>query len=207
MIGDLLLNSFAICIIFAIAYHAVTVYNVLKIKLGVKNLCIGAVTCALTLILAAIIFPLPTGAIITCGSLLPIMILAVVYDYRLAIACGWICGILALILLPVWQPVHWAQVAIEHLICFSCLGYAGKFGSESKPRLILGALIAVLIQLCAHTMSGVIFYSHNLWDGWGPWAYSIVYNFTSRIPEQAASVLILTALPLNRIKNAIKRQD
>lgn len=200
----MVLKSLTFALILAGIYHAITIYNVRGIKFNVKNLCVGAVTCALTLILASIMFPLPTGAVITCGSLLPIMVLSAVYDSRLAIICGWACGILSLILLPVWQPVHWAQIAVEHLVCFSCLGYAGKFGGK-KVSLLCGAILAVFIQLCGHTISGVIFYAENAWDGWGTWAYSIIYNFTSRIPEQAVSVLILMALPLNRIKKAIKK--
>ena len=198
------MNSLILAAVFALVYHAVTIYNVRGIKLNVKNLCIGASTCALTLILAAIMIPLPTGAVITCGSLLPIMILSLVYDMRLAIACGWVCGVLALILLPVWQPVHWAQFFVEHMVCFSCLGYAGKFGSDKKYKVLCGAALVAMLQLCGHTISGVIFYSQNAWDGWGAWAYSIAYNFTSRIPEQAISALIIAALPLVRIKNAIK---
>ncbi len=200
------MKSLTFALISALLYHAITIYNVRSIKFNVKNLCIGAVTCALTIILASIMFPLPTGAIITCGSLLPIMALSATYDYRLAILCGYVCAALSLILLPVWQPVHWAQILVEHLICFSCLGYAGRFG-DKKMHLLCGAILAVFIQLCGHTISGVIFYSENAWDGWGAWAYSIAYNFTSRIPEQAVSVLILMALPLARIKRAIKKQD
>ncbi len=198
------MNSLILAAVFAIVYHAITIYNVRGLKFNVKNLCIGASTCALTLILAAIMIPLPTGAVITCGSLLPIMILSLVYDMQLAIACGWVCGALALILLPVWQPVHWAQIFVEHMVCFSCLGYAGKFGIDKKYKVLCGVLLAAVIQLCGHTVSGVIFYSQNAWDGWGAWAYSIAYNFTSRIPEQAVSALILAALPLMRIKNATK---
>ncbi len=192
-----------VAIIFAIIYHGFTIYNLRGIKLGVKNLCIGAATCALTIILASIMIPLPTGAVITCGSLLPIMILSLVYDKKLAIACGYVCGALALILIPVWQPLHWAQVPLEHLICFSCLGYAGFFKGDKKYKVLLGILMAVLIQLFAHTISGVIFYGENAWDGFGVWAYSIVYNFTSRIPEQAISALILLAIPMGRIKKQL----
>lgn len=200
------MKSLTFALILAVLYHAITIYNVRGIRFNVKNLCIGAVTCALTIILASIMFPLPTGAIITCGSLLPIMVLSVVYDHRLAIICGWVCGALSLILLPVWQPVHWAHALVEHLVCFSCLGYAGRFGDKKLP-LICGSVLAVFIQLCGHTISGVIFYAENAWDGWGRWAYSIAYNFTSRIPEQAVSVLILMALPLGRIKKALKKQS
>lgn len=199
------MNSLIFALTLAFIYHAITIYNVRGIKFNVKSLCVGAVICALTILLSAIIIPLPTGAVITCGSLLPIMVISATYDYRLAILCGYVCGALSLILLPTWQPVHWAQIAVEHLICFSCLGYAGRFG-DKKVSLLIGAILAVLIQLCGHTISGVIFYAENAWDGWGTWAYSIIYNFTSRIPEQAISVLILLALPLNRIKNAIKKQ-
>ena len=111
--------------IFTVGYLAVTLWLCRGVRLDARSLALGGITCALTLVLASLYIPLPTGSTITAGSMLPLMLLAVVYDYRLAFLTGWITGILALFLIPTWQPVHWAQIFVEHLVCFSCLGYAG----------------------------------------------------------------------------------
>mgnify|MGYP000683047519 CR=1 FL=1 len=127
--------SLTITAVFAVAYLLATLGLCRGVKLDARALCLGGVVCALTLVLASIRVPLPTGSNITCGSWIPLMLLALVYDYRLSILAGWVCGLLAMILIPGWQAVHWAQIFVQQLVCFSCLGYAGIFGSEKRQRL------------------------------------------------------------------------
>ena len=112
-------------------------------------------------------------------------------------------NVLALFLLPLWAPVHWAQIFVEHLVAFSCLGYAGMFGSDKKWKVLAGVLLAILLRFIGQVLSGVIFFSDNAWDGWGAWAYSITYHLSSKIPEGIVTTLIILALPLNTIQKAI----
>ena len=123
----------------------------------------------------------------------------------LAFVSGWVCGILAMVLIPAWQPVHWAQIFVEHLVCFSCLGYTGVFGTrqtlEDPLRRCPGHLSC---RFWAHVFSGVIFFSQNAWDGWGAWGYSLTYHLSSKIPEGIFSLAILMILPLRALKKAAK---
>ena len=73
-----------------------------------------------------------TGSAISPGSWIPLMLLALTCDWRLACVTGWVTGILAIFLIPAWAPVHWAQIFVEHLVAFSALGYAGIFGNGKK---------------------------------------------------------------------------
>ena len=175
--------SLTITAVFAVVYLLATLGLCRGVKLDARALCLGGVVCALTLVLASIRVPLPTGSNITCGSWIPLMLLALVYDYRLSILAGWVCGLLAMILIPGWQAVHWAQIFVQQLVCFSCLGYAGIFGSEKRQKALCGMVLAVFLRCCGHVLSGVIFYSQNAWDGWGAWGYSLAYNLSSRLPE------------------------
>ena len=118
--------------VFAIVYLLTTIWLCRGVKLDARALCLGGVVCALTLVLASIRIPLPTGSNITCGSWIPLMLLALVYDYRLAMMTGWVCGILVMILIPGWQAVHWAQIFVQQLVCFSCLGYAYNISKEKE---------------------------------------------------------------------------
>ena len=78
------MTTLIITAVFTIAYLAVTAWLCRGLKLNARNLAMGGLACALTLILSAIKIPLPTGAAITCGSWIPLMLLAVVCDKRLA---------------------------------------------------------------------------------------------------------------------------
>ena len=186
--------------IFTVGYLAVTLWLCRGVRLDARSLALGGITCALTLVLASLYIPLPTGSTITAGSMLPLMLLAVVYDYRLTFLTGWITGILALFLIPTWQPVHWAQIFVEHLVCFSCLGYAGIFGGGQKRSILLGMALAIFLKFTGHVLSGVVFFSQNAWDGWGAWAYSLTYLLTSKVPEGIATGAILLALPVTLFK-------
>ena len=141
------------------------------------------------------------------SSWIPLMLLALLYDYRLSMLSGWVCGILAMILIPGWQAVHWAQIFVQQLVCFSCLGYAGVFGSDKRWKAICGMALAVAIRCFGHVISGVIFYAQNAWDGWGAWGYSLAFNLSSRLPEGILSILIVSVLPLTLMRRAIARRE
>ncbi|MBQ7778852.1 MAG: energy-coupled thiamine transporter ThiT [Oscillibacter sp.] len=190
---------------FSIGYLAITLRLCRGIELNAKALCLCGLTCALTLVLASVMIPLPTGAAITCGSWIPLMLLALIYDYRLAFLAGWITGILVILLIPAWQPVHWAQLFMEHLVCFSCLGYAGIFGSHKRRQIFTGILLAVFLKFWGHVLSGVIFFSQNAWDGWGAWGYSLTYHLSSKIPEAILTMVIVVLLPLDTMRKALNK--
>lgn len=193
-----------IAAIFTFGYLSLTAWLCRGLRLDARAVTLGGVTCAITLVLSAICIPLPTGSVITAGSMLPLMLLSVTYDNRLAFVTGWVTGVLALFLLPTWQPVHWAQLFVEHLVCFSCLGYAGVFGAGRKWKLLLGVALAVFFKFTGHVLSGVIFFSQNAWDGWGAWGYSLAYHLSSKVPEGLATAVILAALPLAALKRSVK---
>ena len=192
--------------VFTIGYLGVTAWLCRGLKLDAKALSLGGLTCALTLVLAAVMIPLPTGAMITCGSWIPLILLAVIYDYRLAFLSGWITGVLVMILIPAWQPVHWTQIFVEHLVCFSCLGYAGIFGSHKRGHVLAGMMLATFLKFWGHVLSGVIFFSQNAWDGWGAWGYSLTYHLSSKIPEGVLTMVIVSLLPLTMMKKALNKK-
>ena len=199
--------SVTITAIFTIGYLLVTFWLCRGCRFNARNLSIGGMICALTLVLATIRIPLPTGSNITCGSWIPLMLLALLYDYRLAMVTGGVCGILAMLLIPGWQAVHWAQIFVQQLICFSCLGYAGVFGSDKRWKAVCGMTLAVALRCISHVLSGVIFYSQNAWDGWGAWGYSLAYNLSSRLPEGIISIVIVTILPLHMMRRLLKKEE
>ena len=194
--------SLTITAVFAVVYLLATLGLCRGVKLDARALCLGGVVCALTLVKASIRDPKHSGSNITSATWKPLMLMALVYDYRLSILTGWVCGLLAMILIPGWQAVHWAQIFVQQLVCFSCLGYAGIFGSEKRQKALCGMVLAVFLRCCGHVLSGVIFYSQNAWDGWGAWGYSLAYNLSSRLPEGILSIVIVSLLPLKLLRRS-----
>lgn len=190
--------------LFIIGYYIVTLMMCKGIKLKVKSQALGGIVCAITLVLSMIYIPIPTGATISAGSMLPIMLLALYYNYKLAMVTGFITGIMAMILIPVWQPIHALQIFVEHLVCFSCLGYAGVFGIDKKWKIALGCTLAVSIKTLAHIVSGTIFFTENAWEGYGAIAYSVAYNLSNNIPEGILTIIIILVLPVKNIRKSIR---
>lgn len=199
-------SSTAITIGFLAVYFAVSLRMLRGLRLDTRSLCVCGIIIALTLILDSVRIPLPTGATISLCSPVPLMLLAILLDKRLAILSGWVCGLLALFLIPVWYPVHWGQVFAEHLVCFSALGYAGIFGSDRRWKILLGILTASLLKLTGHLLSGVLFFSQNAWDGWGAWGYSLAYNISQNVPLCLLCGALILALPLQAMKRAIRKE-
>ena len=196
------MSTLSVTVLLLIVYFGISLYMVKDIVLRAKDLTICGIMIALTLILDSIRIPLPTGATMSLCSPVPLLLLAVLWSPKLAIVSGWVCGILAMFLVPAWQPVHWGQIFAEHLVCFSALGYAGCFGNNKRWKMLCGILLASVIKICGHTLSGVLFFSQNAWDGWGAWGYSLTYHLSSKVPEGIITIAILLILPLTALKKA-----
>ena len=192
--------------IVCVIYFGISIYMVRGVKLGIKDICISGIVMAVTVVLENIIIPLPTGASLPFASMAPLMIMAICYDYKVTFIAGWALGILATFMMPGWQPVHWGQVLVEHMICFSCLAYAGIFKSLKKKYVLAGILIASAIKLVSHIMSGVLFFSQNAWDGFGAWWYSIIYNVSQNVPLSIISAIVVLVLPLGTLKKSFGKE-
>jgi hypothetical protein len=101
---------------------------------------------AMTLVLESLYITLPTGATISLCSPVPLLLLAILVDGRLAVLSGWVCGVLVLFLVPEWRLVNWGQFFVEHMVCLSCLGFAGVFGTDRRWKILCGIAAVVRHQ-------------------------------------------------------------
>lgn len=197
----------SVCILFCLAHFAAAGALCRGVKLRTRDLCMCALIIALTMVLESICIPLPTGAAMPVASMAPLMLLAVLFDARLSFLSGWICGALSILLLPGWAPVHWGQFFVEHMVCFSCMGYTGVFGADRRWKIFCGVLLVSGVKLSAHVLSGVLFFSQNAWSGWGAWGYSILYNLSQNLPLCVLSGGILLTMPLDMLRQTVGKPD
>ncbi len=188
---------------FVLAYFFVALRLVRGLQVTTRDLCAAGVVIAMTLVLDSIRIPLPTGATISLLSPVPLLLLALLVDHRLAIVSGWVCGILAMFVSPVWQLVHWGQFFVEHMVCFSCLGFAGIWGYRPRWKAGAGILLASVLEVTGHLLSGVLFFSQNAWDGWGAWGYSLAFNLSQNVPLCILSAIVVLCMPLATIHRTI----
>lgn len=188
---------------YSAAFLIATLWRCRGWKIKPKDLCLAGIMSAATLVLRCLLITLPNGSHISLGAMLPFLLLSLLYDSRAAFMGGWVTGILALFLLPGWQPVHWAQPFTEHLICFAALGYASVFGTDKRWKIVAGCALAVTLSVLSHIMAGALFFGQYAWEGYGPWAYSILANLSGHGVEGLLTVLLISVLPIQRLRQAV----
>ena len=147
----------------------------------------------------------PQGGGITLFSMLPIMILSILYGRTAGITGGLIWGFLSL--LNGAYVIHPVQFFLDCLFGPMALGFTCIFGSEKKYKIILGALFAVTLSVFSYFVSGVVFFAEFAPEGMNTYLYSFLYNFTSAGVEGILCIILLSIIPLGRFKKLVNVKD
>lgn len=174
-----------------------------KHKLTIKMMTIVSMCSAISYVLYLIEFiKYPQGGGISLFSMLPVMLLSILYGRTAGLTGGFIFGLLKL--LNGATVVHPAQFLLDYVLSAMALGLAGTFGTDKKIKIIFGGLFAVALSVLIYIISGVVYFGQYAPEGMNIWIYSIIYNCTSAGVEGLLSVIILAILPIKRIKKALK---
>lgn len=158
---------------------------------------------ALTVILGLIKpFSLPFGGSVTAGSMIPILLLAMMRGPVVGIVVGTIYGVINYFL-GGWfvSPLQWA---LDYPLAFGGLGFAGfmwtlpirkllgKIGNYILP--VAAALLGVGMRFISHYFAGIWFWGEHAPEGTPVWLYSLTYNASYLVPEIIISAVILVFL-------------
>ncbi|MGL5507562.1 MAG: energy-coupled thiamine transporter ThiT [Paraclostridium sp.] len=144
----------------------------------------------------------PQGGGITLFSMVPTMILSILYGRSVGVTGGLVFGLLKL--LNGFNVVHPAQFLLDYLLSSMALGLAGQFGSERKIDIIKGSLLATSLSVLASIISGVVFFGQYAPPGMNVVVYSCIYNISSAGVEGLLSICVLLALPIARFEKVLK---
>ena len=175
--GMYIISAILVAVIAALTF----IFDRTKQNEGAKSLAYASVCIALSYALSFVkFFTLgPNGGSITFASLLPLMIFAYKFGPKKGVVAGMIYGLLQFIQSPqFYQPM---QVLLDYPIAFGAIGLTGLFKNSKLlknefVKFFLGALLAVFLRYAAHVISGYYVFSSWAWEGYGPLAYSMVYN-------------------------------
>ena len=188
-----------IMLIICLVPIAFYIFNLRKFKLNTKTMIVVALFAACNLVLSKIqLIQYPQGGGINLLSSLPILMVGLLYGPITGMTCGLVAGLISLI--GGAYIIHPAQFLLDYILPTMLLGVSGIFGSESKKNIFIGCLIAVLLKQTAHILSGCIYFGAYAWEGWDPLPYSIVYNLSGTGVEGLLSSIVLTVMPLAKIK-------
>ncbi|NMM61604.1 energy-coupled thiamine transporter ThiT [Clostridium sp. P21] len=146
------------------------------------------------------IYHLPQGGSITLGSMIPIILMALLYGPEVGFITGFLYGIITLILDP--YILHPVQVLFDYPLPFIALGLAGYF----RKNKVLATIVAAFARFLCHFISGVIFFGSFAPKGTSPIVYSLVSQGIFIGIEGAICVVIIAALPVKQLSTMMTKK-
>jgi len=159
---------------------------------------------SLSLVLYMIkIVPFPQGGGCTLMSVLPVMVLAVLYGMEEAMICAIVVGLTKIVIAPPYFPL---QIPLDYIGGMIAIALVPVFGIQTRGKLVAGGIFATLLSAWFSILSGVIFFGQFAPEGMNVWAYSAIYNLSGFGVEAAMSIaaLVLITAKSNRWKEAIQ---
>lgn len=131
-------------------------------------------------------------------AMIPIFIVAFRWGIKGGLLSGFLWGVLQIAVGQAWI-MHWLQGAIDYLVAFTVLGFAGIFANKIKEAIkdgnkktyfsyiLIGVILGSLLRFLAHFVAGIVFFESAI-DGMNIWLYSFLYNISYIVP----SIIICT---------------
>ncbi|MGL4450789.1 MAG: energy-coupled thiamine transporter ThiT [Sarcina sp.] len=173
-----------------------------KKKPSLKKMIVIALFAAMAFILSFIkLFSLPQGGSINLLPFVPIMLISIFYGVTEGMTCGLIFGVLSLI--TGGHIVGIAEALMDYILANVTLGLAGIVGRNTKSKILIGSIIAVLLSVFSNILSGVYFYGMYAPPEMNLWWYSIIYNFSSVGIVGVLSIVVIMLLPVQKLRKHI----
>lgn len=195
-----------------------------KVKLNTKMITQIGIALALSAVLQIFrIYHFPQGGGVTFGSLVPILLIALVYGPEVGILAGFLHGMLTLVIDP--YILYPTQLLFDYPLPSMALGLAGyfrkenflghifasisihgHFKNEEYLGRILGSIFALFVKFICHFISGVLFFGSFAPKGVSPIIYSLSVNGPLMLIEGSICVIIIAVLPMRILSNALTGQ-
>lgn len=144
------------------------------------------------------IYSIPNGGgSISLGSMIPIILISLVYGPSIGIFTGFLFGLFKLILDPyILNPI---QVLFDYPLPFMAVGVTGLFKNK-----YIGASIGMFLRFISHFISGVVFFGTYAPEGISPIIYSLSVNGLAVGGELLICLILLAFLPIERLVKILK---
>lgn len=193
----------AIIILASIGFFIYYLKGLKNTKFTTKTVVMIGMFSAISYILSMIEFiKYPQGGGISLFSMLPTMLLSVLFGNTVGITGGLIYGVLKL--LKGVYIIHPAQFLLDYILSNMALGLAGEFGREKKSDMFKGCLFASSLSVLISIISGVVYFGQYAPEGMNIVLYSCIYNISSAGVEGLLSSIILVLLPIKRFQKVLK---
>ena len=184
--------AIGLAIVFCVGIFAYTGWKLRGMRFDSKKLARIGMFTAMSLVLYMIkIVPFPQGGGCTLMSVLPVMILGVLYGMEEAMVCAIVVGLTKIVIAPPYFPL---QIPLDYLGGMIAIALTPIFGIHTRGRLVAGGIFATLLSAWFSILSGVIFFGQFAPEGMNVWVYSAIYNLSGFGVEAIMSIVALVLL-------------
>lgn len=191
---------------------------------AIYKLVLSALLIALATVLSFVkIFKLPLGGSITLLSMLPIVMISIMFGLKWGFGSAFVYSVIQLFFgivsdgLLAWglTPVMLVgTILLDYLVAFTVLGIAGVFAKKGYKGICGGIVLAFVLRFISHFISGYVIFKNleqfelfgNLFEN-SPVLYSVAYNGMYMLPElilTTVAALILFKQPIIKKQMGIK---
>ena len=169
-----------------------------KIHFTTRMLVNVALMLAMAVILHQLrLYRMPQGGSITCGSMLPLLLISYCYGPWVGCLGGFIYGFFNIIQDP--YLLHPIQVLFDYPLPYMGLGLAALWPAHRYAS----TLLAFTVRFACHIISGVVFFASYAPAGTSPLIYSLIFNASYLVPECVICFILLKILPIDRFLEAM----
>lgn len=168
-----------ITLVLIAIFGVVTMCTITKVKWDAKMLAYGALCIAISFVLSYIrLLHMPQGGSITPASMLPIMMFAYAFGFGPGLVCSMAYGVLQMF--QDMYIVGWVQATLDYVLAFGSLALVALFRNWKSPfNFSVGVVVAGIVRVFFHVLSGVVYFAEYAPEGMNPLVYSLVYNLSS----------------------------
>jgi len=161
------------------AFGVILILIAPKVKWNAKMLAYAALCIAVSFVLSYVrLFRMPQGGSITPASMLPVMLFAFTFGFGPGLVCSLAYGVLQMF--QDMYIVGWVQATLDYVLAFGALSVVALFKKWKSPlNFSVGVVVAGLLRVTCHVLSGVVYFAEYAPEGMNPLVYSLVYNLTS----------------------------
>ena len=162
-----------------VAFGVVLMCFTTKVRWNAKMLAYAALCIAISFVLSYIrLLKMPQGGSITPASMLPIMMFAYAFGFGPGLICSMAYGVLQMF--QDMYIVGWVQATLDYVLAFGSLVLVALFrGWKSPFNFSVGVVVAGIVRVFFHVLSGVVYFADYAPEGMDPLVYSLGYNLTS----------------------------
>jgi len=143
-------------------------------KSNVRAMVLSGIFIAVAFVLSYIrLFQMPQGGSVIFASILPILLIGLMFGPGWGIGSGVVFGVLQYF--QGGYALTPFNIILDYVLAFGALGLTGFF-KTGKYRFYVSGVVASALRLICHFLSGVIFYAAYAPEGQPVWLYSVIYN-------------------------------